>query len=350
MKLKEIIKIGMHNNSSDIHIGKDLPPIYRIDGKLVSIIDTKLSSSNIVDIVTEIIEADEYNQFLEKKEMDLSYTIEDICRCRINIFLDRGNISMAIRLIPFVIPNYKILNLPLIVEDIAELNKGLVLIAGPTNSGKTTTLSIIIDLINRNKSSHIITIEDPIEYLHEHNKCIINQREIGKDTNDFLSAIRAAMRQDPDVIAIGEMRDAETISAAINAAETGHLVLSTIHTESTTSTISRIIDTFPPEKQNQIRTRLAEVLNIIISQKLIIRKDTGRIIATEVMVSNNAIKNMIRENKIHQISNTLQTGNRTKMMTMDQSLIGLYNRKLIDDTILFRNGIDKDYINKFIKR
>lgn len=348
MKLKEIIKIGIENNASDIHITEGISPVYRIHGELTQIVDLKLTASITADLAIEVLGKDNMNRIFEKRDMDVSYTMKNICRCRINIYLDNGNISMAIRIIPFLVPDFKTLYLPSIIEDIEALKTGLVLVTGSTGSGKSTTISTIIDLINKRKSSHIITIEDPIEYLHVHNKSIINQREIGTDTKDFISGIRGALRQDPDVIVIGEMRDPETISAAINAAETGHLVLSTIHTDSVKNTVSRIIDSFAPEKQNQIKTRLASVLSVVISQKLLPAKGTGRIVATEVMISNDAIKNIIRENKIHQINNLLQTGNRTKMNTMDQSLLELYKRKKITQSTLLQECTDKDYIKKFI--
>lgn len=344
MKLNEIINIGIDNNASDIHLTVGLPPIYRIDGKLTRVVDFDFSPSIIEYLAIEVLGNDYLSILVEEKDIDLSYTVKESCRCRINIFLDRGNISIAIRIIPIVVPDIKTLNLPSIVEDIKEFKSGMVIITGSTGMGKTTTLSAIIDSINNYKSSHIITVEDPIEYIHVHNKSIINQRQIGNDAKDYPSAIRGALRQDPDVIAIGEMRDPETISAAIHAAETGHLVISTIHTDCAINTITRIIDSFSPEIQNQIRTRLASVLNLIISQKLLPLKETGRIVATEVMVTNDAIKNTIRENKIHQLNNIIQTGNSFKMKTMDQSLVDLYKRGLIHQNILLLESFDKNYI------
>lgn len=348
MNLREIIKLGVDNKASDIHITEGVPPIYRVNGNLVNYSHDSLSEANTRDLARIVLGEDGYDPLYDRGEMDVSYTFDGICRCRINTYLDSGNISMAIRIIPFSLPDYNDLKLPSIVENIINLNSGLVLVTGQTGSGKSTTISSIVDLINKTRASHIITIEDPIEYLHRHDKSIINQREIGSDTMDYLGAIRSSLRQDPDVIVIGEMRDPETIAAAIYAAETGHLVLSTIHTDSAINTILRIVDSFPEGKQDQIRVRLASVMNIIISQKLLQGSKVGRVLATEVMVTNNAIRNIIRENKIHQIYNILQTGQTLKMNTMDQSLLELYRRKLIDKDVLLRECVNKDYIKKYI--
>ena len=348
MDLIDIIKLGVDNKASDIHISRSLPPIYRVDGYLKTIIDQKIEEEDIREFTKELLGEDDYRSLFDYKEIDFSYTVDSLCRLRINAFLDRGSIAMAIRIIPSKAIDYKSLGLPPIIEDIIDLKSGLVLITGPAGSGKSTTMSSIIELINQKKPCHIITIEDPIEYIYKNKKSIINQREIGMDTKSFLSAIRGALRQDPDIICIGEMRDSETISAAINASETGHLVLSTMHTDSIANTISRIIDSFPAQIQNQIQKRLASSLRIIISQKLLSGKNSGRVLATEVMVNNNASKNIIRENKIHQIDNVLQTGNDYNMRTMDQSLIYLYDNNLIHKDILIGDSVDKDYIKKFI--
>lgn len=348
MGLKKIIEVGFKNSASDIHFKTGLPPIYRIDGNLVNKNQAILTNSLIKDFANEIFGENIDKIIVENKDMDLSYTIKGLGRCRVNIFLDLGSIAMAIRLIPFTLPDIRSLNLPSIIDDIARLNSGLVLITGATGDGKSTTISTIIEIINKERASHIITIEDPIEYMYTQKKSIINQREIGNDAKDFPSAIRGSLRQDPDVIVIGEIRDADAISSAIHAAETGHLVISTIHTDSIINTISRLIDAFPAQIQNQIRIRLASVLAVVISQKLLPLKDSGRIVATEVMVSNDAIKNNIRQNKLHQINNLLQTGHSLKMHTMDQSLLKLYKNNKIYKQILIDECNDKDYIKNNI--
>lgn len=348
MNLIDIIKLGVDIKASDIHISRSMPPIYRVDGYLKTITDQRIEEEDIREFTKELLGEDDYRLLFDNKEIDFSYTVDSLCRLRINAFLDRGDIAMAIRIVPFKIFDYNSLGLLAIIEDIIDLKSGLVLITGPAGSGKSTTMSSIIELINQNKSYHIITIEDPIEYIYENKKSIINQREIGMDAKSFLTAIRGALRQDPDIICIGEMRDSETISAAINASETGHLVISTMHTDSIANTISRIIDSFPAQIQNQIQKRLASTLRVIISQKLLSGKNSGRVLATEVMVNNNAIKNLIRENKIHQIDNVLQTGNDYNMKTMDQSLVYLYDNNLIDKDILIGDSVDKDYIKRFI--
>lgn len=348
MRLKEIIEIGFKNYASDIHFKVGLPPVYRIDGKLVKRDDYILTLSAIENFAREILGDNRYKLFVENKDIDFSYSIEGLCRCRVNVFSDLGAISIAVRLIPFTIPDISTLFLPSIIKDIARYESGLVLITGLTGSGKSTTISTIIDIINKEHSSHIITIEDPIEYLYSQKKSIINQREVGTDVKSFPSAIRGALRQDPDIIVIGEIRDSETISAAIHAAETGHLVISTIHTNSIMNTISRLIDAFPAQIQNQIRTRLASVLTVVVSQKLLPLMDEGRIVATEVMVSNDAVRNTIRENKLHQINNLLQTGDGLKMHTMDQSLLKLYKNKKIEKEILIRECKEKDFIKNNI--
>jgi len=271
----------------------------------------------------------------ERGEIDLAYSLPGVSRFRVNVFHQRGSVGAAIRLIPRNIPDLERLGLPPVVAELAERQHGLVLVTGPTGSGKSTTLAAMVDRINRERSCHIITLEDPIEYLHQHRRSIVNQREVGADTRSFASALRAALRQDPDVILVGEMRDLETIATAITAAETGHLVLATLHTSSAVQSIDRIIDVFPSHQQGQVRIQLADTLEGVITQQLWLRADrTGRVAAVEVLAATPAVKNLIREGKTHQIISSIQTGGRYGMQTMEMALRQLVARGIIADSEL----------------
>lgn len=285
---------------------------------------------------------EEYNKFINIGELDISYNIPNLVSLRVNAFLQRGKHAMVMRVIPSNPPSLDDLKMPLALKQFTNLSAGLILVTGITGSGKSTTLAAMINEINNNKSRHIITLEDPIEFVHENKMSIINQREIGKDTKSYAAGLRAALREDPDVILIGEMRDYETISIAITAAETGHLVLSTLHTLGAARTINRIVDVFPPHQQNQIKLQLAGVLEGVISQQLLRKKDgTGRVCATEIMVANAAIRNLIREGKTHQIDSVIQTGRREYMMTMDYSI-----EKFLKDGCISQDEAMQYAINK----
>jgi len=285
--------------------------------------------------------------FEETGELDFSYSNPGLGRFRVNIYKQRGSYSMALRVVSLNVPSMESLRLPAIIKELSMKQRGLILVTGPTGSGKSTTLASMIDLMNHQRNEHIITIEDPIEYLHKHNRSIVNQREIGHDSKSFANALRAALRQDPDIILVGEMRDLETISTAITAAETGHLVLSTLHTIGAAKTVDRIIDVFPPHQQQQIRIQLASVLEAVISQQILPKADgSGRIAAFEVMVANSAIRNLIREGKTHQIQNVIQTGASQSMVTMDASLIDLYKKRIIDMPTLRKYAVDFDMVQK----
>lgn len=341
--LKEAVNIG----ASDIHITINSVPIARVKGKFIKLSDDILTKKHTKEMVKEIADEERFKQIDSIGELDFSASLEDGTRFRVNAYKQKGNYALAIRTINAKIPSFNELQLPETIKTFTEKNKGLILVTGPTGSGKSTTLASLIDIINQNRQAHIITLEDPIEYVHNHKTSIVNQREIGSDSKSFNSALRAILRQDPDVILIGEMRDSETISIALTAAETGHLVFSTLHTIGSAKTIDRIIDSFPPEQQQQVRTQLSTVCEGIISQQLLPTEDgNGRVAATEVMMVTPAIRNLIRENKTFQIQNTMQTGSSKGMHTMDQDLIRLYQQGRITREMTLGRCSDFDYVNK----
>lgn len=325
MDLIELLSIGAEKGASDVHVTVGIPPAYRIDGKLVEAGEEPLKPDDTLDLLKQALDESRFNKLEETGDIDFSYSIAGIGRFRVNAFKQRGSYAMVLRIIPLSIPTMDSLGLPSVVEELTHLPRGLILVTGPTGSGKSTTLASMIDRINSEKNSHIITLEDPLEYLHKHKKSIVNQREVGSDTESFGNGLRGALREDPDVILVGEMRDLDTISTAITAAETGHLVLSTLHTNGAAKTIDRIIDVFPPHQQQQIRVQLASVVEAVISQQLLPKADgSGRVAAFEIMLATPAIRNLIREGKIHQIDTSIQTGAALKMQTMDTALVNLY--------------------------
>jgi len=328
----EIIRRGVEMGASDIHITVFRPPTYRINGKLTTFPEDEiLKGEDTGRLGEELIPNPKVRRELEENgQADFSNSFAGIGRVRVNLYVQRGSYAIAIRLIPVNVPSLGNLGLPPVVKELAMKDKGLILVTGPTGSGKSTTLAAMIDMLNHSRNANILTLEDPIEYLHRHGTCVINQREVGTDTNSFAMGLRAALRQDPDIILVGEMRDLETIATAMTAAETGHLVMASLHSASAAQTIERVVDVFPPHQQAQIRIQLASSLQGIISQQLIPRADgQGRVVAAEVMVTNTAIKNLIRENKIHQIYSAIQTGSAAGMITMDKSLKALYQARLI---------------------
>ncbi len=350
MSIVELLKLAHKNKASDVHITVGVPPVFRINGKLIHVgnVDKMLPEAT-QKIAFELLSEKQRSKLIDKGEIDFSYAISGIGRFRVNVYSQRGTYSIAIRPIPLEIPNYKELGLPEILMDLASKKRGLVLVRGPTGSGKSTTLATMIDYINQHRKCHVLTLEDPIEYLHKHKSSIINQREIGYDTDSYSTALRAALRQDPDVILIGEMRDLETISIAVTAAETGHLVLATLHTIGAVSTVDRIIDVFPSEQQQQIRIQLGSVLQGVVSQQLIRKSDgTGRIGAFEIMLCNQAVRNLIREGKSHQLISSIQTGKKIGMISMDGSLADLYKRESITYDEAIAHAVDKDFIKKLL--
>ncbi len=323
--INELLQVAKENNASDVHITVGVPPKMRVNGNLINMNYPKLMADDTSRIIHDMLDERKNSIFEEKGEVDFSFSIPQVGRYRVNLFKQRGSKSAAIRLVATTIPTPETLGLPRSVAELYKKKRGLVLVTGPTGSGKSTSLASIIDQINEYTSAHVITLEDPIEYLHTHKNAMVNQREIGIDSNSYSNALRAALREDPDVILVGEMRDLETISTAITAAETGHLVLSTLHTIGAASTIDRIIDVFPPHQQQQIRIQLAMVLEAVISQQLIPNSEgNGRVAAFEVMNMTPAIKNLIREAKTFQITSQIQTGKKFGMQTMDDALYSLF--------------------------
>lgn len=329
--LYDLLKQMIERGASDLHVTTGSPPRLRIDGKLIPIDHPPLTPADTKNLCYSILTDAQKHRFEENNELDLSFGIKGLSRFRANIFMQRGAVAGAFRTIPFGIKTFTELGLPEIINEIVKKPRGLVVVTGPTGSGKSTTLAAMVDRINEERYDHIITIEDPIEYLHGHKKSLINQREVNADTTSFKAALKYVLRQDPDVVLIGEMRDLETIEAALTVSETGHLTLATLHTNSAVQTINRIIDVFPSHQQEQIRVQLSFVLEGIISQQLIPKKSgQGRVLAVEILIPNPAVRNLIREDKIHQIYSIMQTGQaRSGMQTMNQSLLELYTKGLI---------------------
>jgi twitching motility protein PilT len=329
--LYDMLKMMIEKNASDLHLTTGSPPRLRIDGKLINMDHPTLMPPDTKTLCYSILTDAQKHKFEENNELDLSFGVKGLSRFRANIFMQRGAVAGAFRTIPYEIRTFKELGLPEIVNELVKKPHGLILVTGPTGSGKSTTLAAMVDKINSERYEHIITIEDPIEYLHPHKKCLVNQREINADTASFKAALRYVLRQDPDVVLIGEMRDLETIEAALTVSETGHLTLATLHTNSAVQTINRIIDVFPPHQQEQIRVQLSFVLEGIFAQQLIPKKSgQGRVLAVELLVPNPAIRNLIREDKIHQIYSMMQTGQaKFGMQTMNQSLFDLYLKGLL---------------------
>jgi len=328
--LDELLQLVVERGASDLHVCVGVPPVLRIDGSLRLANYERFTPAVSQRMMYDILADEQIQRFETQLQLDFSYAMQRIARFRVNIYRDRGTVAAAFRLIPTKIPTVPELSLPPIMESIARYPRGLVLVTGPTGSGKSTSLAAMINQINCEASKHILTVEDPIEYLHSHRMCIVNQRELGEDTHSFADALRAALREDPDVILVGEMRDLDTMQLAITAAETGHLVLATVHTNSAADTVDRVVDVFPSGQQEQIRVQLSNNLRAVITQQLLPRAGTsGRIPAVEVMICNAAIKNLIREAKAHQVTSIMQTSTSIGMQTMDQALKDLYQRGLI---------------------
>lgn len=376
LRIEEILSLAVRLGASDVHLTAGSPPALRIHGELLPFgarewqekykinlggmgrdegakPDTgalhPLTADDTDKLCRQIMNEDQYWKFNETGEHDFSLHIPETGRFRVNAFRQRGAAALALRLINDNILSFEELGLPVTLADLARKPRGLVLVTGPTGSGKSTTLAAMIDLINREYRKHIITLEDPIEFIHRHKNSIVNQREIGSDSRSFAAALRAALREDPDVILVGEMRDPETIGIAITAAETGHLVLATLHTSSAAQTIDRIIDVFPPHQQQQIRIQLAGTIQGVVAQQLIPRVDRpGRVVAVELMVANHAIKNLIREGKTHQIVSQMQTGARYGMQTMDAALYKLYKEGVISRQEILSRAMNSEIVTKIL--
>jgi len=329
-KLNDLLLAATRQNASDLHLAVGRHPALRIDGALVPLQkEPILTPETAQNLIFNLLTPEQQERFLKEKDIDFSYTFEDKARFRINVFYQRGYIAAALRLIPAQIRTIEELNLPPILHDFTKLSQGFILVVGPAGHGKSTTLAALLDEINHTRTDHIITIEDPVEYIFIQDKCIISQREVETDTLDFHRGLRSLLRQDPDVIMIGEMRDRESIATAMTAAETGHLVFSTLHTNSASQTIDRIIDSFPAEQQGQIASQLAATLAGIVSERLIPRIDGGRIPACEIMITNPAIRNLIRERKAYQIDLVIETSVQEGMMTLNRSLVELVRNREI---------------------
>ena len=326
---KELIQFALAQNASDIHLTVGVPAILRIDGALTNYDDNVLGNDETAAAIRLLATEAQLKELEENGEIDFAVTYDGAIRMRCNAFYQQGNTALALRLLPLKVPTVEELELSPIIVEQADKPRGLVLLTGPTGSGKSSTLAAMLDHINHTQRRHIITLENPIEFIHQHDQCIINQREVGDDTDSFAAGLRAALRQDPDVILVGEMRDLETISTAITAAETGHLVFGTLHTKGAANTIDRIIDVFPPEQQEQIRIQLADVLECAIAKTLLPRIGGGRVAAYEILVATPAVRSLIRQNKSFQIASTMQTGRRQGMQLLDDALAELVRKREI---------------------
>lgn len=352
LPLPQLLKIMVDEGGTDLHITTNSAPLLRVHGKIKRLDHPQLTPAETKQLIYSILNDTQKHKFEEDWELDFSFGIKGIARFRGNIFMQRGAIAGAFRRIPYEIFSFEKLGLPPVVANFATKHRGLVLVTGPTGSGKTTTLASLIDKVNKEREVHIITIEDPIEYLHGHKKAVINQRELFADTKGFAPALKSALREDPDVVLIGELRDLETIQAAITIAETGHLTFATLHTNSASQTINRIIDVFPPHQQDQVRTQLSMNLEGIVTQALLPKADgRGRCLATEILIPNAAIRHLIRDNKIHQIYSSMQTGQeKYGMITYNQSLANLYFKKMITLEVAMNVSHNQDELDDLIKR
>jgi len=339
MQIKELLHLMAEQEASDLHLRVPAPPVLRIDGALRPQVDLpRLAPGDIKDVFNEITSERQQESFRQELELDFAYSVPGLARFRVNVMLQRGTMSIAFRRIPFTIPTLGDFGLPKICEDLIMRPRGLILVTGPTGSGKSTTLAAMIDYLNENDGRNVITIEDPVEFLHHNKKCLIAQRDLGDDTRSFSAALIHALRHDPDVILVGEMRDLATISTAITAAETGHLVLGTLHTVDAVQTVDRIIDAFPPEHQHQIRLQLSQVIEGVLSQTLLPRATgRGRVAAFEILLANAAVRNMIRTNKTHELPSVLQLGTKDGMQSLNQALAYLIS----GNTITFEEGLKK---------
>jgi len=340
--LDTLLRLATEHGASDLHLTVNLPPMMRIDGRLVKTDYVALTPRDTQRLVYDILTTDQIQWFEKTRELDFSYGVSDVGRFRVNVYRQRGCIGAAIRAIPSKIPSMEELGLPPILKELSRKNSGLILVTGPTGSGKSTTIATMIDTINRERECHIMTIEDPIEYLHSHKKAMVNQRELNMDTDSFENALRAVLREDPDVVLIGEMRDLETIASALTLAETGHLVFGTLHTRNAPQTIDRVVDVFPPHQQDQIKVQLSNTLEAVIAQQLIPRIGGGRFAAVEIMIATSAIRNLIREGKSHQIYSTIETGGQVGMRAMDKILAEAQRNGIISFEDAVTRAVDRE--------
>jgi twitching motility protein PilT len=346
--LDDLLMVVAESSGSDLHLTAGLPPVARINGRLQRLAQDDLTPSDMEVLVRQVLTEKQAKVLDERNELDFAFN-SDKTRFRVNIFRQRGSLAAVFRVIPPTLLSFAELGLPVeTMEGLSILPRGLVVVTGPTGSGKSTTLAAMIDFINENRDCHVITVEDPIEFHHRHKKSIVNQREVGPDTASFAEALKYVLRQDPDVILVGEMRDLETVRAALTAAETGHLVLTTLHTQDAIQTIDRIIDVFPSEQQQQVRVQLASTLQAVVSQQLIRTEGAGRTLVNEVLIANPAVRNLIREGKAHQITTVLQTGQRVGMHTMDQSLADAVRDRKISMECAIEAAVDPGSVRMLV--
>jgi twitching motility protein PilT len=346
--IQELLSKMVELGASDLHITSGRPPLFRVHGNLRSIMHDPLSPEDCLRLAYGVMNETQRKSFEQKKEYDFSFGVANLARFRSNVFIQRGCVAMAIRLIPFEIQTLESLGLPQVFAELCDKPSGLVLVTGPTGSGKSTTLAAMVDRINSELEGHILTVEDPIEFVHKHKKCIVNQREVRADTDSFASALRVALRQDPDVVLIGEMRDTETMAAALSIAETGHLTLATLHTNSAAQTINRIVDAFPAGEKSQIRTQLSFVLQGVISQTLLPKVGGGRIMAYEVMTMTTGIRAMIRDDKVHQIQSSIEAGQKFGMNTMNAKLVELVQQRKVERSDALARSSDVEHFERLL--
>jgi twitching motility protein PilT len=348
MNARQMLEVMIKEGASDLHLVKRVPPALRIDGNLVSLGREALDDTQLKSVLEELVpDPGRRKRFAEERELDFAFELEERARFRVNAYFQRGSMGFSIRLIPFRIPRLEELNLPDVLRELTRKQNGLVLVTGPTGSGKSTTLASMIDLINEEQSLHIVTVEDPVEYVYQAKKSIISQREVGEDTNSFDDALRHVLRQDPDVILVGEARDLETMQAVLTAAETGHLVFATLHTNSASQTIDRVIDLFPPYQQSQVRSQLSLTLQAVVSQRLLQRRDMkGRIPTTEVLIATLGVRNLVREAKTQQLYSAIELGKEHGMHTMEEDLNRLLKRKIISREDAYGVASMVEYIDK----
>ncbi|TNF04714.1 MAG: type IV pilus twitching motility protein PilT [Deltaproteobacteria bacterium] len=349
VKIQQLFKLMVESGASDLHLTPSTPPGLRVNGEIVRVKIPPLTPADSKRLVYQILSEEQKAEFEKNLELDLSFGIKGLARFRANVFYSKGGVAAVFRLIPSIIPDFKALNLPRVLLEMTEVSNGLILVTGPTGSGKSTTLAALIDKLNDTEAGHIITLEDPVEFVHPHKNCIVNQREIGADSLSFSNSLKSLLRQDPDIVLVGELRDVETIEAALTIAETGHLVFGTLHTNSCVQTINRVINVFPAHQQDQVRTLLSFVLQGVVSQQLLPKSfEPGRVAALEILLPTPAIRNLIREDKIHQIYSQMQVGQeKTGMMTMNQSLATWVEKGVLDaDTAMAYTTMPEELAQK----
>ncbi len=351
INMQQLLKTVVKQKASDLHLVAGAPPALRIDGRIVRVKSRGLNPEEVQALCYSVLTDEQKTRFETEKELDFSFGIKNTARFRGNLLFQRGVVSGVFRRVPLEVPEFNDLGLPAIVADVTNFSSGLVLVTGPTGSGKSTTIAAMLNKINQERRGHILTIEDPIEFIHDHKSCIVNQREVKVDTRSYAESLKYVLRQDPDFCLIGEMRDLETVEAALTTAETGHLVFATLHTNSAVSTVMRIVNVFPAEQQDRVRMQLSMTLNAVISQRLLPLREGGTVIACEVLILNTGVRNLIRENKLHQIYGMMQVGqNKTGMVTLNQSLLNLILKRKIDVKEAFEESPDVEELDQMLKK